>query len=1160
MSEKLALPKVVLLLGMVLIVLMLVVRYHVDRAYTIAAGDKASTSHRTMLGHSFEKYDILKAQTNTTYPVCGRLSKLLDDLMEDEADLGAREKEYSARVEDEELHCGNERVYGNALIFGKKHFTPWTGCPKEIIPGKRRLFHYLQDLCAVQERRNLYHHHEQQRSKDSSKPDTATASGFGTAGARSYGVVMTGKTSHFKNMYQAIVALRKPVYTAAGATEASASGWNARINVEVWVDIRDVGACARIFEEGATGEVLRNSGKSRSAVGSSAVACRALPKGVSGFASKFHALLGTDFTDALFLDSDNIISRDVSEIFNSRAYEQTGSVLWPDLWGNQCMIDRGAFNRGSYGYTAYRHHVLFQAKLGGLEWKNERPYAHESEAGQIALNLRRHGGLLHLGKSMIEDTRFLKRIFNGDKDIFRIVHLMTGEPFTFVHHLPGYSTTSTDYSSRDCLSHYFGRQDDPTTGEGAYSVDKGVWRGWNGKALLGPVGTAGGTTAGTAASTVSGRELTLSPSSHTPLSPDQYVHLAVSSDAPQLPGMKALIRSAYINSKTPERIVFHIFQQGGEGAPPPLDLSAVQSWLPSQGIPSSALQVHDFSRQDVDVYINEHYIGDATDAKRKENDLRSPENYARFILADRLPNVKRVAYLDTDIVLQGDIVPFLSELAFKGSLGDYQDKPVTLAAFPRDADKIGDKVRKVLRENGMDPPPGLPGFNAGILLIDLEKWRRDGDTERMQKLCRLNSKYKLWTKLGSQSPWLASFGGDRFQQLDGALMVGEMGRNPKDHPGEKKVSASALFLHWSGSHKPWARGGRYMKYWTPYSDAVAAAVVSSSSSSGSSSGGTTRRRLAADTAESESESESTMEKPRGRDFWFRFGSFLGGIFTQAMGSHPHDPEKNGSLSTVQAQIHHTDINAEKLVRDKLQSHDASQRRATIAQNEGFAAVVAANEGSGSGLPTVLCGDGTNIPMFYHQLKQRDSNAFGHTYRVKIEWRDRSTECMELGPGVTRPLVLEDVARLGLLTSFAAVVFDTTDNVWSARWADSMLWRHDVYCFIADTVAVLLDQGIVPILLIIVVWLVFSSKKASRRYSLLSGGGATYNKEKSDSSSSDSGSGSSSGNRKRADSVRPEPVAIGEALEGDSSNTSTLRSTEIFTALRNNSPQNASWRV
>jgi hypothetical protein len=193
------------------------------------------------------------------------------------------------------------------------------------------------------------------------------------------------------------------------------------------------------------------------ATGNGGARCKRLPDEVSGFASKFYALLSTKLRQVLFVDADNLVTRDVNEVFDSPEFQNTGAVIWPDLWGEACrsLVVYGQTN----GMTGYSTHVLWMAKFGGLTWDlKNRDKAQESEAGQIAYDLDRHSGLLELGRKFIEDKRFLKRVVNGDKDIFRFVHLMMGEPFSYAPHFPGYSVAEKPGYGRDCLTQYWGTQ------------------------------------------------------------------------------------------------------------------------------------------------------------------------------------------------------------------------------------------------------------------------------------------------------------------------------------------------------------------------------------------------------------------------------------------------------------------------------------------------------------------------------------------------------------------------------------------------------------------------------------------------------------------------------------------------------------------------------
>ena len=92
------------------------------------------------------------------------------------------------------------------------------------------------------------------------------------------------------------------------------------------------------------------------------------------------------------------------------------------------------------GHTALPEFVLWKAGFAGLKWDSQDSHiVQESETGQVALNLRRHRGLLNLGRKLFEDDEFVKQIVYGDKDIFRFMFLLARMPYFFVPELYGYA-------------------------------------------------------------------------------------------------------------------------------------------------------------------------------------------------------------------------------------------------------------------------------------------------------------------------------------------------------------------------------------------------------------------------------------------------------------------------------------------------------------------------------------------------------------------------------------------------------------------------------------------------------------------------------------------------------------------------------------------------
>ena len=105
-------------------------------------------------------------------------------------------------------------------------------------------------------------------------------------------------------------------------------------------------------------------------------------------------------------------------------------------------------------------------------------------------------------------------------------------------------------------------------------------------------------------------------------------------------------------------------------------------------------------------------------------------NYSRFLMPDLLPNVNRALYLDTDILVYGDI----AEL-YNCDLGNF-----TIGAIPDSLvlsdENIKNKVAEYISQKHIY-------FNAGILSIDCKKWRQEkmfdkiaaADSEIFDKKC-----------------------------------------------------------------------------------------------------------------------------------------------------------------------------------------------------------------------------------------------------------------------------------------------------------------------------------------------------------------------------------------------------------------------------------------
>jgi len=359
------------------------------------------------------KFDRILARSGRTYKMCDTLDELKMQLLQEEGSKDLYIQKY--KTANPPLHCGRMRVSGDYFGLGKKHYELWQDCSAEVLPAKRRMIEYLDELCQNQ-RAAIESIHKFVEHID---PHVNHAKGF-------RGIVYTGKASHLKNIYQSI---------------SGHALFGVHLPVEVFVNSHTLSLCKYALE---------NRFKKQ-------VQCKGFPDSVKGFASKFHALLLSSFTEVLFMDADNMIVDNVNKIFDSEEFKEHGMVMWPDMWGERCRPIHPSLDNG---FVSFKSHVLWAANIGGLTWELNRNIAQEAETGQLAIDLSRHGGLLNLGLKLISDDAFFKRVVNGDKDIFRLSHLLTQTPFYYVPHIPAYSVPGADGSGlRDCLVQYFGSEE-----------------------------------------------------------------------------------------------------------------------------------------------------------------------------------------------------------------------------------------------------------------------------------------------------------------------------------------------------------------------------------------------------------------------------------------------------------------------------------------------------------------------------------------------------------------------------------------------------------------------------------------------------------------------------------------------------------------------------
>ncbi len=162
--------------------------------------------------------------------------------------------------------------------------------------------------------------------------------------------------------------------------------------------------------------------------------------------------------------------------------------------------------------------------------------------------------------------------------------------------------------------------------------------------------------------------------------------------------------------------------------------------------------------------------------------------YARLLIDELLPrDLDRVLYLDGDILVRGDIGDlWMTDLRGR-TVGAVMDLP----RYPFNG-KLGLPVEAAY-------------FNAGVLVIDLERWRRLKIGERALALAREHPERLTWAdqcalNLVLHDDWTALDRVWNFQSMDVACLVnGHMRFNAVD-PGRL---AAVRLVHFNGRSKPW---------------------------------------------------------------------------------------------------------------------------------------------------------------------------------------------------------------------------------------------------------------------------------------------------------------------------------------------------------------------
>ncbi|GAG40908.1 unnamed protein product, partial [marine sediment metagenome] len=196
----------------------------------------------------------------------------------------------------------------------------------------------------------------------------------------------------------------------------------------------------------------------------------------------------------------------------------------------------------------------------------------------------------------------------------------------------------------------------------------------------------------------------------------------------------------------------------------------------------------------------------------------SPGVYLRLLAPELLPlGVERALYLDSDIVVLGDLGRLWDTDLGEHPLAAIQDQSIPFLDSERALPDV-DALRGLLwsvrgvanwEELGLDPRG--PYLNSGVLLMDIDTWRREGSAGRLLECLR---EQRAHAGMPDQYVLNVVFAG-RWLPLDmrwnaspGLLAHHAPERSPFDAETLDRVRGGPWIIHYVGALKPWTWDGR----------------------------------------------------------------------------------------------------------------------------------------------------------------------------------------------------------------------------------------------------------------------------------------------------------------------------------------------------------------
>ncbi|KAF7140764.1 hypothetical protein RHSIM_Rhsim06G0150500 [Rhododendron simsii] len=300
------------------------------------------------------------------------------------------------------------------------------------------------------------------------------------------------------------------------------------------------------------------------------------------------------------------------------------------------------------------------------------------------------------------------------------------------------------------------------------------------------------------------------------LSDNNLYHFCVFSD--NILATSVVVNSTSLNSKNPDTVVFHLVTDE-------VNYAAMKAWFSLNsfnGVTVDVQKFEDFTwlnasyvpvlKQLQDSDTQNYYFSGNNDNGKTPIKFRNPKylsmlNHLRFYIPEVFPVLKKLVFLDDDVVVQKD----LSALFSKDLNGNVNGAVETCMETFHRYHKYLNYSHPLIRAHF---DPDACGWAFGMNVFDLVEWRKRNVTGIYHYWQEKNVDRTLW-KLGTLPPGLLTFYG-LTEPLDPMWHVLGLGYTNVD----QQLIEKGAVLHYNGNSKPWLKIGmeKYKPLWDKYID------------------------------------------------------------------------------------------------------------------------------------------------------------------------------------------------------------------------------------------------------------------------------------------------------------------------------------------------------